>query len=191
MQKALGLNAPQHTYMADALDAAVQDGIKMAGQLDEGITVPTAKNWIQSLFGRTAETRSHMEADALWKTATQLFRGVDNAADAKLLLQTWIENPAQLIQGVTGVTSKALRDVAGVADGKVRYGYLTVAGDEQLQAIPILQSIKDKLLELPALNATGGFNALELLTQMDTAIYNGVRKKYGCLLYTSPSPRDS
>src|SRR5690606_3713895 len=119
------------------------------------------------------------EADALWKTATQLFRGVDNAQDARLLLQTWIENPAQLVQGVQGITSKALREVAGVADGKVRYGYLTVAGDEQLQALPILQHIKASLLELPALKAEAGFHALELLTQIDEALYNGVRQKYG------------
>lgn len=179
MGKATAKARKAATASTQMLDQAVADGIKLAGNLEQGIAVPTAKNWIQQLFSRTGETRSHMEADALWKTATQLFRGVDNAADAKLLLQTWIENPAQLIQGVTGVTSKALRDVAGVADGKVRYGYLTVAGDEQLQALPILQSIKDDLLNLPALNAQGRFNALEFLTQMDTAVYNGVRKKYG------------
>jgi hypothetical protein len=76
------------------LDAAVADGIKLAGQLEDGVTVPSAKNWIAQLFGRTAETKAHMEADALWKSATQLFRGVDNAEDARLLLQTWIEDPA-------------------------------------------------------------------------------------------------
>jgi hypothetical protein len=162
-----------------ALDAAVQDGIRMAGQLEDGVTVPAASNWITQLFGRTAETKAHMEADALWKSATQLFRGVDNAADAKLLLQTWIENPAQLIQGVTGITSKALRETAGVMSDRVRYGYLTVAGDEQLQALPILQAVKEKVLNLPALNAAGGFNALEFLTQLDDAIYKGVRQKYG------------
>ena len=162
-----------------ALDAAVQDGIRMAGQLEDGITVPAASNWIAQLFGRTAETKAHMEADALWKSATQLFRGVDNAADAKLLLQTWIENPAQLIQGVTGITSKALRETAGVMSDRIRYGYLTVAGDEQLQALPILQTVKERLLNLPALNAEGGFNALEFLTQLDDAIYKGVRQKYG------------
>src|SRR5690606_31631819 len=137
-----GLNAPQYTYRADALDAAVADGIKMAGQLEQGITVPTAKNWIKWVFGRTEETKAHMEADALWKTATQLFRGVDNAADATILLRTWIEYPRRLIEGVDSLTSKGLREVAGIADGKVRYGYLTVAGNEQLQAIPILQHIK-------------------------------------------------
>lgn len=161
------------------LDQAVAEGIALTGRLEDGVTTPAAKDWIQQLFGRTAETKAHMEADALWKSATQLFRGVDNAADAKLLLQTWIENPAQLIQGVQGLSSRALRAVAGVADDKVRYGYLTVAGDEQLQALPVLQTIKDRLLSLPALNAEGGFNALEFLTQMDDVIYKGVRQKYG------------
>jgi hypothetical protein len=136
----------RHKRMDEALDAAVADGIRLAGDLEQGITVPSAKNWIQQLFGRTADTKAHMEADALWKSATQLFRGVDNAADAKLLLQTWIDNPAELIRGVAGITSRQLREVAGIADDKVRYGFLSVAGDEQLQAIPILQAIKPKLL---------------------------------------------
>ncbi len=160
-----------------SLDDALTAGQRLLGLTQAGQPALPPRNWLQQLVGRTPETQAHFAADSLLQSASQLYRNVENAADARIITEAWLNNPRSLVTGVSGLTSPGFQ--AGKdANGIYRFGFGAVGMPNQIKAMPILSLIKDDLLASPAL-ADASFNPLQWLSTVDNAIYRGARQANG------------
>ena len=131
------------------------------------------------LFAQTPQSRVAIDANWLHEAASSLFAGVNNKADAQAILNTWVNNPQQLVNGMTGLTSPALQGVG--QSGVVAWGPGVLANTEVVKRYPILQLMKDQLGNLESLKTTTPWNAGEFFAELDDAIETGARMWNGTL----------
>jgi hypothetical protein len=173
----------------------LDDAMKASEKILQGVQpgqVIDMRNWWQKVnpLARTADTEAHMAADQLFSATAQMFGNVTTKQDAIALMQTWLQAPQKLIQGVTGLTSPQMAEQA--VEGVYKVGAGVLANESAPKAIraltgnksildqyPILQRAAAELQNMRSLAGEGAFNPTEFMAEADNIIYQNARKMFG------------
>ncbi|MBP8293528.1 MAG: hypothetical protein KAX65_12205, partial [Caldilineaceae bacterium] len=88
------------TALAEQMAKATLPTQQTMRQLNIPIEGAAGRNWLERFFGRTGDTQAHMGASAATSYFAQVFKGVDNAADAAKLIDVVLTDPQKLLTGV-------------------------------------------------------------------------------------------
>jgi hypothetical protein len=117
--------------------------------------------------------------EQLWAQAVNLLKNANTKESARRILQTWIDNPQQLIKGLAGTGL----DPAMLDEGLLKVGGGVLSATDNVRnlarARAVLKSARDTILNIPALQGTDNLNPQVMLAELDNAIYNGARTIFG------------
>jgi hypothetical protein len=160
------------------LEGALSKATQILGNVAPGEKVDLRSTWQRiNPLARTADTEAHMAGDTLFSTVSQLFGNVTTKTDAQAIIKALIEDPAQLVRGLTGMTSPNAS--ASSVDGVYKVGAGVVANQNVIDKYPILQAAAQQLQNARALVGEGAFNPTDFIAEADNIIYQSARKMFG------------
>ncbi|MBP8293326.1 MAG: hypothetical protein KAX65_11170, partial [Caldilineaceae bacterium] len=115
-----------------------------------------------------------MGASAATSYFAQVFKGVDNAADAAKLIDVVLTDPQKLLTGVDGLTGEYYRHI-----GAPRFGPALVAGADAQQVYTLAPVVAPKLRDMASLANPAEFNLAEFIAEIDQIFYRANRQVRG------------
>ena len=156
--------------LEEATNPALVNAVEQApGTLLDRLAGASRAEWLRSVnpFARTTETKAIAATDALYRAGTQILTDINDKETARFVLGTWATDPKQLVRGVA--TPKGNYSVGG---GVIANEYVT-------PHYPILKQVVAKLVGMESLAGSGGFNPIEVLSELHETLYRGARATAG------------